>query len=57
MLSLFDNKCYKAGAPEKLVVFVHGYNGTPEAVEYAVQMLQDKLNNAVIVVPRAPYPC
>lgn len=57
MLSLFDNKCYKAGTPEKLVVFVHGYNGTPEAVEYAVQMLQDKLNNAVIVVPRAPYPC
>lgn len=57
MLSLFDNKCYKTGKPEKLVIFVHGYNGTPEAIDYAVQMLKAKLNNAVIVVPRAPFPC
>lgn len=57
MLSLFDNKCYKAGEPKKLIIFVHGYNGTPEAIDYAVQMLKDKLNDAVIVVPRAPYPC
>lgn len=57
MLSLFDNKYYKVGTPEKLVIFVHGYNGTPEAIDYAVQMLKDKLNNAVIVVPRAPFPC
>lgn len=57
MLSLFDNKCYKVGEPKKLVVFVHGYNGTPEAIDYAVQLLRAELQDAVVVVPRAPYPC
>ncbi len=58
MVSLFDNKYYKAAEkPEKLVIFIHGYNGTPEAIDYAVQMLRAKLDNAVIVVPRAPFKC
>ena len=58
MLSLFDNKCYKCGeSVKKLVVFVHGYNGTPESINYAVQWLSSKLNDAVIVVPQAPYAC
>lgn len=56
-MSLFDNKYYKVGNPEKLVIFIHGYNGSPEAINYAVQSLSGKLNNAVIVVPRAPYKC
>lgn len=60
-MSLFNNKCYKCGKcgenPEKLVVFVHGYNGSPEAIHYAIQWLNEKLDDAVIVVPRAPYPC
>ena len=58
MLSLFDNKYYKSiGKPQKLVVFIHGYNGSPEAIDYAVQGLRRKLRNAVIVVPRAPFVC
>ena len=57
MLSIFNNKCYKVGNPKKLVVFIHGYNGSPEAIDYAVQDLKNKLNDSVIVVPRAPYKC
>ncbi len=60
-MSLFNNKCYKCGKcgenPDKLVIFVHGYNGSPEAIHYAIQWLSEKLENAVIVVPRAPYTC
>lgn len=57
-MSLFDNKYYKsAGNPRKLVVFIHGYNGSPEAIDYAVQGLKACLKDAVIVVPRAPYSC
>lgn len=58
VLSLFDNKYYKSSEkPEKLVIFIHGYNGTPEAIDYAVQILRAKLKGAVIVVPRAPFKC
>ena len=57
MLSLFDNKCYKAGNAQKLVVFIHGYNGSPEAIDYAVQAFREKLNDAVVIVPRAPHVC
>lgn len=58
MLSLFDNKYYKStGNPRKLVVFIHGYNGSPEAIDYAVQGLREKLTDCVIVVPRAPFVC
>lgn len=57
-MSHFDNKYYKTGEKvEKLVVFIHGYNGTPEAIDYAVQWLRANVHNAVIVVPRAPHPC
>ncbi len=57
MLSLFDNKYYKHGVAKKLVIFIHGYNGSPESVDYAVQMLYGQLHDAVIVVPKAPYIC
>ena len=57
MLSLFDNKYYKTGRPEKLVIFVHGYNGSPEDIDYAMQWLRERLDNAVLVVPRAPFVC
>ena len=58
MLSLFDNKYYKsAGKPRKLVVFIHGYNGSPEAIDYAVQGLRAMLRDCVVVVPRAPFAC
>lgn len=42
---------------KKLVIFVHGYNGSPEAIDYAVQWVRSKLENAVLVVPRAPNKC
>lgn len=60
-MSLFNNKYYKCGKcgknPKKLVVFIHGYNGSPEAIHYAVQWLSERLEDALIVVPRAPYAC
>ena len=57
-MSLFDNKYYKTGDNVKnLVIFIHGYNGSPEAIDYAIQGLGTKLNDAVVVVPRAPYCC
>ena len=57
-MSHFDNKYYKTGEKTKnLVVFVHGYNGTPEAIDYAVQWLRGFLEDAVVVVPRAPDIC
>ena len=40
-----------------MVIFIHGYNGSPEAIDYAVQSLKSRLEDAVIVVPRAPYKC
>ncbi|MCQ2741102.1 MAG: alpha/beta hydrolase [Alphaproteobacteria bacterium] len=51
------SKYYKVGNPKKLVVFIHGYNGTPEAIEYAVQYLLPNLKDTVVVIPRAPFPC
>lgn len=61
MVSLFNNKCYKCGKcgenPKKLVIFIHGYNGSPEAIHYAIQWLIESLEDAVVVVPRAPYSC
>lgn len=56
-MSIFDNKCYKGANPQKLVVFIHGYNGSPESIDYAVKSLYGKLNDAVVVVPRAPFAC
>lgn len=57
-MSLFDNKYYKTEENVKnLVIFIHGYNGSPEAINYAIQGLMGGLKNAVVVVPRAPYIC
>ena len=57
-MSHFDNKYSKTGEKtEKSLVLIHGYNGAPEAVYYAVQWLCAFLKNAVLVVPRAPHPC
>ena len=56
-MSLFVSKYYKRGNPQKLIIFVHGYNGSPEAIHYAVEMLLSHLKDAVVVVPQAPFPC
>ena len=57
-MSHFDNKYYKIGVnPQKLIIFIHGYNGSPEAIDYAIQSLRGKLHNAILVVPRAPFEC
>lgn len=57
-MSHFDNKYYKTGKNcTKLLIFMHGYNGSPEAIDYAVQELCAQVKDAVIVVPRAPHSC
>ena len=57
-MSNYKNECYPSrGKIQKLVIFIHGYNGSPEAIDYAVQSLVNKLENAVVCVPRAPHIC
>ena len=54
----FINECYKLGKnPNKLVFFIHGYNGSPQSIDYAVKSLAENLNDAIIVVPQAPEVC
>lgn len=58
-MSRFNNKCYRnVQNPKKMAIFIHGYNGRPEAIDYAVQDLAAKLNDdTVVVVPQAPEIC
>lgn len=56
-MSLFNSNCFKVGTPNKLIVFIHGYNGNPEDIEYAEKWLENYVENAVIVLPRAPFAC
>lgn len=40
-----------------LVIFLHGYNGSIADHRYAVDWLNEKLDNAYIIVPQAPEIC
>lgn len=40
--------------PNKLVIFLHGYNGTIATHQYALDWLTQYLQNAVFIVPHAP---
>ncbi len=42
---------------EKLLVFLHGYNGTIQDIEYAVNFFKEKMPNMVIVTPEAETAC
>ena len=57
-MSHFDNKYYKTrGNLNKILIFIHGYNGSPEAIDYAVQELRSRISDTTIIVPRAPHRC
>lgn len=57
-MSHYVHKCYKKGErPNKLVFFIHGYNGSAEDIDYAAQMLLAKLDNVCLVLPEATDVC
>ena len=39
---------------QKLVIFLHGYNGTVATHQYAIDWLKETLKDVVLVVPHAP---
>ena len=43
--------------PQKLVIFLHGYNGSIADHQYAIEWLQKYLQSAVLIVPEAPEIC
>ncbi|MBQ8481504.1 MAG: hypothetical protein IJ532_03115 [Alphaproteobacteria bacterium] len=45
---------YQIGKPLKLIVFLHGYNGTVADHQYAVDWICRKLKDSVVIVPQAP---
>ncbi len=49
---------YKKGEkPNKLVFFIHGYNGSVADIDYAAQILLAKLDNVCLVLPEAADVC
>lgn len=52
---MFDYDAYIIGdMPDKLVIFLHGYNGTVATHQYAIDWLKQYLKNAVLIIPHAP---
>jgi len=45
---------YLIGTPSKLVIFLHGYNGTIADHQYAIDWMCDKLQNTLLIIPQAP---
>ena len=45
---------YQNGQPEKMVIFLHGYNGVITDYQCAIDLLRAKIKNAVIIIPQAP---
>ena len=46
---------YKIGTnPNKLIIFLHGYNGDIADHQYAIDWLREKLTSAILVIPQAP---
>ena len=57
-MSNYKKNCYTTnGKPQKLLLFIHGYNGSPEAIDYAIQALLPKLKDTMVCVPYAPQVC
>ena len=49
---------YKIGNnPQKLVFFLHGYNGNITDHQYAIDWLKSSLSSAYLVIPEAPEIC
>lgn len=52
---MFEYDSYIIGpTPNKLVIFLHGYNGTIATHQYALDWLKQYVQNAVIIAPQAP---
>ena len=45
---------YQIGTPLKLVIFLHGYNGTIADHQYAIDWMCEKLQNSLLIIPQAP---
>ena len=57
-MSHYVHKCYKIGkTPDKLIFFIHGYRGCANDIDYAAQMLKEKLKNAWLILPESETPC
>lgn len=55
---MLDYKLYKTtDNPKSLVVFLHGYNGTLEDHQYAIDWLKGSLSSAYLATPIAPENC
>lgn len=52
---MFEYDSYITGEqPDKLVIFLHGYNGTIATHQYALDWFKQYVQNAVIIAPHAP---
>ncbi|MBR1756785.1 MAG: dienelactone hydrolase family protein [Alphaproteobacteria bacterium] len=52
---MFEYDSYILGkTPHKLVIFLHGYNGTAATHQYAIDWLKEMLQDAVLIIPHAP---
>lgn len=57
-MSHYVHKCYNTGdTPDKLIFFLHGYNGCVEDISYAAQMLTAKLHNSWLILPQSDQIC
>ena len=45
------------GYPKKLVVFLHGYIDSSEAIDKTISLMIDNLNDVAIHIPQSPYIC
>lgn len=52
-MSEYDFQTFGNPKPKKLIIFLHGYNSCGQDIYPYAQMLSDKLNDALIVVPEA----
>ena len=45
------------GAPKKLIVFLHGYLDSSDAIDQKLHMLSDSLPSVAVHIPQAPFAC
>lgn len=51
---MFEYISHQIGQPRKLVIFLHGYNGTPQDHEYVIDWLKSQLKDSLLIIPLAP---
>jgi phospholipase/carboxylesterase len=54
---MLQYESYQTGKPLKLIIFLHGYNGTVADHQYALDWLCEKIKDAVVIIPHAPEVC